>query len=399
MEIKPRPKLHRDWIHPEAFKITQALQKTGYLTYLVGGCVRDLLSGVPPKDFDITTSANPREVKRALHNAFIIGRRFKLVLAKRGEDQFEIATFRRELQPGEIVQDDHPEGDNIFGTPEQDAVRRDFTINALFYDPIKDELIDYVNGRRDIESQTIRMIGNPDVRLVEDPIRILRAIRLSHKLDFVLAPELRKAILTHAHELKKSVLPRRREEILKILRIDNPTLPLLELYDLGVLKHISPTIDKLYSNTEAMKDFNFYLRKIHSFVIDRENPMELYGYFCLAYFRAFINNNPDYKMSPDDLIKNENLKSLLRDELGMYNVEQSITIKALELERRLQRIDKFMQKKGEQKIQFLQNDAFPLALMLAKADYTLSPDKIMFWEKALRDLAPREKPARKPRRR
>lgn len=398
MEIKPRPKLHRDWIHPEAFKVTQSLQKAGFTTYLVGGCVRDLLSGIPPKDFDIATSAHPREVKKSLYNAFIIGRRFKLVLAKRGEDQFEISTFRRELQPGEVVEDEHPEGDNIFGTPEQDAVRRDFTINALFYDPCKDELIDYVNGRKDIESQTIRMIGDPNIRLVEDPIRILRAIRLSHKLDFALSSDLRKAILTHANEVKKSVLPRRREEILKILRIDNPTLPFLELYDLGVLKHISPTLNQLYDNPEAMKDFNFYLRKIHSFVIDRENPMELYGYFCLAYYRAMIDHDPEHKLTPEDLTKNEKLKNLLRDELGMYNVEQSLTIKALELEKRLQRTEKFLHKKKEQKAQFLQNDAFPLALMLAKADYSLSPDKIMFWEKCYKEFVPRDQPVRRSRR-
>ncbi len=401
MRIKPRPKLHRDWIHPEAFKITQNLQTAGFKTYLVGGCVRDLLSGIPPKDFDIATMAQPREVKKTLHNAFIIGRRFKLVLAKRGEDQFEITTFRREAREDEVLEDDHPEGDNIFGSPEEDAVRRDFTINGLFYDPVQDELVDYCNGLQDIESHTIRMIGDPDARLIEDPIRILRAIRLSHKLDFTLDPHLRKAIVKNAGEIKRSVLPRKREEILKILRLNNPSLAFLDLYDLGVLEHISPTLFELYQNPEALKDFNFYLRKIHSFVIDRENPMELYGYFSLAYYRSFINNDPETRLTAEDILKNDRLKLLLREELGMYNVEQTITAKALELQHRLQQTQKFDLKKPDQKKLFIQNDAFPLALMLSKADYSLSGDQILYWERALKEFysRPAERQRRPPQRR
>lgn len=388
MEVKPRPKLHRDWIHPEAFKITQNLQNAGFKTYLVGGCVRDLLSGIPPKDFDIATFAPPRDIKKTIYNAFIIGRRFKLVLAKRGDDQFEIATFRREARPDEVALDDHPEGDNLFGTPQEDAVRRDFTINGLFYDPVKDELVDYCQGLKDIEAHTIRMIGDPNVRLVEDPIRILRAVRLSHKLDFTLESNLKKAIVKNANEIKKSVLPRKREEILKILRLNNPTQAFLDLLDLGVLEHISPTLFELYQNSDALKDFNFYLRKIHSFVIDRDNPMELYGYFCLSYFRSIINSDPRYKLTAEEVLKNDRIRMLLRDELGMYNVEQMLTAKALEIEHKLQNTQKFEQKKQEQKISFIKNDAFPLALMLAKADYCLSGDQILYWERALKEFLP-----------
>ena len=131
-----QPHLHIDWIDSDAIDIIQRLQAKGHKTYLVGGCIRDLLAGLPPKDFDIATMAPPKDVKSCIPRSYIIGKRFRLVLVKRGSRQFEVATFRKNFSPedfsAEEFPDGPPEGDNIFGTPEEDAQRRDFTINSLF---------------------------------------------------------------------------------------------------------------------------------------------------------------------------------------------------------------------------------------------------------------------------
>ena len=262
MEVTHEPHLHQDWIDPHAFGIVKALQKAGHQTYLVGGCVRDLLLNLHPKDFDIATMAHPPQVRRLIYNSYVIGKRFRLVLVKREDLQFEVATFRREVNPEEFPEG-APPGDNVFGSPDEDAKRRDFTINGLFYDPVAAKLIDYVNGMTDIQSRVLRMIGDPEVRLREDPIRILRALRFSHKIGFSISPELRDAIQRHANSLELSVLPRKREEILKILRLKNPDLVFLEAFDLGVLKFVLPTLHSFLEtpqNAEILSVFSNFPR-------------------------------------------------------------------------------------------------------------------------------------------
>ena len=181
---------NRNSIDGQALEIVRALQSQGFTTYLVGGCIRDLLLGYKPKDFDIVTDALPAEVKDVLPKSYIVGKRFKLVLARRRNSIFEISTFRkdggtRDLSEGEDVLQKKINY-NVFGTPKQDAFRRDFTLNALLYDPFGKGIIDYCNGLKHIEESTICMIGDPKIRLKEDPVRILRAIRFSYKLDFVM---------------------------------------------------------------------------------------------------------------------------------------------------------------------------------------------------------------------
>jgi len=189
MKSQQKPQLHEDWIDPYALRIVRNLQDSGFETYLVGGCVRDLLVGIHPKDFDIATSAHPNQVRKKVPNAYVIGRRFKLVLVKRGDQQFEVATFRRNVSPEELAatpEEDTIEGDNYFGTVEEDAKRRDFTANAVFYDPGQDKLIDFCGGIQDLNDRVLRMIGHPKERFVEEPIRIPRSIPPSHKLHFPL---------------------------------------------------------------------------------------------------------------------------------------------------------------------------------------------------------------------
>src|SRR5579872_818204 len=217
-------------IDPDALKVLYRLRQSDYIAYLVGGSVRDLLLGRRPKDFDIGTSAHPYQVKKLFRNCWIIGRRFRLAHVKFGMKVIEVATFRRQLEPGEeVVAEGIPapdpsttqgaqlvHHDNTFGSPEEDAFRRDFTINALFYDIATFSIIDYVGGLDDLHARTVRSIGEPDVRLREDPVRMLRAIALAARLDFAIEPALLESIRRHRHEIAKSSAPRMLEEYYKI---------------------------------------------------------------------------------------------------------------------------------------------------------------------------------------
>ncbi len=190
-------------------KIIKKLQKKGYTTYLVGGCVRDLLVGLAPKDYDIGTTATPEEVVNIFPRSQIIGRRFPIVHVYLGRNNYvEITTFR-----GKEELDFKKK--NNYGTPEEDAFRRDLTINALFYDINTQEIIDYVGGLEDLKKGIIRVIGEPSLRFKQDPVRMLRAIRHSVRLGFEIEPNTWKAILQSSYLIKKIPKERLRDEILK----------------------------------------------------------------------------------------------------------------------------------------------------------------------------------------
>lgn len=174
----------RDGISPAARKVAEGLHAAGYKAFVVGGAVRDLLLGRHPKDFDMATDATPEEVRRVFRRSRIIGRRFRLVHVMFGEEVVETSTFRRLIEAEDAQTDEHGRllRDNEFGDQEQDAARRDFSANALYYDPVSQEIHDYHDGYADIRANTLRMIGDPVVRYREDPVRMLRAVRLSAKL-------------------------------------------------------------------------------------------------------------------------------------------------------------------------------------------------------------------------
>lgn len=376
LNVKQKPHLHQDWIDPHAIGIVKALQKAGFTSYLVGGCVRDLLIGIHPKDFDIATDAQPDEVRRIIHRSYVIGKRFRLVLVRRDDAQFEVATFRRDARPDENNEEAPTEGDNIFGSPEDDAKRRDFTINGLFYDPIKDQLIDFAEGLPDLENKWVRMIGDPRKRLVEDPIRILRALRLKHLIGFSLDPELREAMKEQAQTLPLTVLPRRREEILKLLRLKYPELAFREAMDLGILPYLSPVLAKKLESENA-ELFYDYLRQNKAAAANGANPCDLFAIMVHAYVRAFLQADP--LQGSRSVFDDEDFQTWMRDELGMFKHEQTLTIKALHVEPLLARRKEF-QRKGERRQKaLLTNDAFPLAYRFACQDYLLACEDSLYW--------------------
>lgn len=185
-----------------ALNVIKVLNANGFQAYLVGGCVRDALCGVKPKDFDVATDAPLEAVSKLFRRSRIVGRRFPIVHVRFGRDLIEVSTFRQSISD-KVVHDDRGMilRDNAFGTLHEDAFRRDFTTNALYYDPSNDEIIDFVDGIKDIKQKRLRFIGNTRTRLAEDPVRMLRAMRFSAKLGFAIDPE----ILRHANESANSL--------------------------------------------------------------------------------------------------------------------------------------------------------------------------------------------------
>ncbi len=363
-------------IDRDALNVVERLHRKGFTTYFVGGCVRDLLLGIEPKDFDIATSARPNQVRQNIQNAFVIGRRFRLVLVKRGERQFEVSTFRRDPLPNEVFEDENM-GDNIFGDPEADANRRDFTINSLFYDPVENEIIDYAKGMKDLNAGIVRMIGDPQLRLVEDPIRILRAIRLAHMIRFSLDTDLKRGLKDHADKLPATALPRRREEILKFLRLQDPSLAFITSFDLGVLKHISPTLDQLMHESGKCDLFLKHLREFHTNELG--NPSELFAGLMHAYLLSECNGDMSSFVKAHDILDNPALQKLMRDELGMFKSEQMDFAKSIHLHTILMQRD-LWEKRGERRRQaVLSNPAFELSMKLAEREFLLAPEDLMYW--------------------
>jgi poly(A) polymerase len=242
--VLPRPEhiVSRKNIDPDALKVLYRLKNAGHLACLVGGGVRDLLLQRRPKDFDLATSAHPHQVKKLFRNCFIVGRRFRLCHVRFGTKVVEVSTFRRKAEPEEG--DTLIRRDNTFGTPEEDAFRRDFTVNALFYDIATFSVIDYVGGLEDLQQRVIRTIGEPDVRLREDPVRMLRAVALAARLGFEIDRATLEAIRALRGEIVKSSSARILEEVYKILRQGAACETFSRLHEVGLLAYLLPAADR-----------------------------------------------------------------------------------------------------------------------------------------------------------
>jgi poly(A) polymerase len=276
------PRNFKDLVDRDAQEIVAKLKQAGYESYLVGGCVRDLILKIPPKDFDVATSALPQKVKNVVHRSFIIGRRFRIVVAKRrvrgneakesshplfptyhqnravAEKEFQITTFRREP---EVI--DEKINENVFGTAKDDALRRDFTINGLFLEPASGKIIDFVGGLEDIERKQLRVIGEPAARFAEDPIRILRALRFAARADFVVEKRSLSALRASVHHLGQAKKERIREDVLKILKEGTAERCFREFAQYGIWQQINPTWHEfLAKNAAAAKAFQSICRAL-----------------------------------------------------------------------------------------------------------------------------------------
>ena len=235
--IRQSIKFDKKFLDKDALKVVSTIHKAGFEVYLVGGCVRDLLLGLEPKDFDIATNAKPEQVHKLFKRSRLIGRRFRLVHVMFSARKFiEVATFRsgqvQTAKSGVIVRD------NCYGSLEDDVVRRDFNINALYYDIHKHEVIDYVGGLKDLEAKEIHIIGEAKLRFSEDPVRMIRAIRFSEKLGAELSDEVKSCILDQASLLSNISPARLYEECIKLFHNEYSFGVYEQLEKYGLLKHL-----------------------------------------------------------------------------------------------------------------------------------------------------------------
>jgi len=234
----------REALSPAAAKVCAILRDAGYQAYVVGGAVRDLLLGIEPKDFDIATDARPEQVKPLFRRALIIGRRFRLVHVMLGGETIEVSTFRA-ADPETAEKDEHGRvlRDNVFGTQAGDARRRDFTVNALYFDPATEEIVDFHGGLADLKKRMLRVIGDPATRYREDPVRMLRAVRLGAKLGLTLEGATRAPIRSMAPLMERVPPARLFDEMLKLLLSGHASACLRQLREVGLHKGLLPLLD------------------------------------------------------------------------------------------------------------------------------------------------------------
>jgi len=410
--------ISRRKISAGALKVLYRLHRSGYRACLVGGSVRDLLLGRTPKDFDVVTNARPREIRRLFRNSRIIGRRFRLVHVMFADGIVEVATFRASPEPPEVPdgweegeesenghEEPQPNGgpveSNIFGTPAEDALRRDFTVNALLYDIADFSVLDYVNGVEDLEAGVLRTIGQPDRRFVEDPVRMIRALEYRVRLGFDLEPETEAAIRRNRRLILEAAPARLAYELLETLKSGHSRGICTEWRRYGILELVFPEA------AAAGRELEPVLAAVDARIAKGSVPDDatLLG---VSFLPAFVKilasvrldsgkiNNPALLQALDDLLAAPALRLHLSNrnhhllKQGLFTVSKML--KAPE--------------RGRQVTRLVRQDYFPVAWQL----YTLAVESGLLptepyaaWRKAVRRLEAGETlpepEKRRPRRR
>ncbi|MFY7697271.1 MAG: polynucleotide adenylyltransferase PcnB [Legionella sp.] len=286
----PRKKhnLSKTDISPNALKVLNRLNSAGFEAYLVGGSVRDLLLHKAPKDFDVATNATPNQIRNLFRNARIIGRRFKLVHILYHREIIEVATFRGH-EPSQSEQQTNERGmlirDNSYGTLAEDAWRRDFTINSLYYNVQNGSIVDYTGGVSDVHQRLIRIIGDPNIRYQEDPVRMLRAIRFSAKLDFTIADEAALPIKDLGHLITHISGSRLFDEMTKLYQCGEAKTVQQMLVDFGLFGHLFPQTTALFNSPFPVKALiDVALENTDSRVKDNKTVTPAFLYAVLLWF-------------------------------------------------------------------------------------------------------------------
>jgi poly(A) polymerase len=235
----------------QAIEIVKRLREHGYQAMFAGGCVRDMILGVPPADYDIATNAKPEVVEYLFEKTLSVGKAFGVIIVVLDGYEIEVATFRKDSQESDGRRPDSVQ----FSSMDEDAWRRDLTINGMFYDPIEDRIYDFVGGQRDIKDRVVRLIGNPEDRISEDKLRMLRVIRFSARLDFVVDPATFAAVKKHAPEIVQISGERIADELQKILRVKHPRQAFSLLFETGLIDHILPEV-RAMQGCEQPVDFH-----------------------------------------------------------------------------------------------------------------------------------------------
>ncbi len=276
--------IRRDQISRGALQVTDKLHEAGFKAFVVGGAVRDLLLGIEPKDFDIATDAEPEKVKPLFRRAYLIGRRFRLVHVHVGAETVEVSTFRAQ-QTGDDATDEHGRllSDNVYGTQAEDAARRDFTINALYFDPAREQVWDFVGGVADIRKRRLRLIGPPTTRFREDPVRMLRAVRLAAKLGVTIDPNTAAPIPKLA-ELIDNVPPARLfDEMEKMLLSGHAGETIRALREQGLHHGLLPLLDVILEQPLGSRFIELALANTDARVRDGRGASPGFLFACLLW--------------------------------------------------------------------------------------------------------------------
>ncbi len=286
-------------ISDAALRTCEGLQRAGFQAFVVGGAVRDLLLGRHPKDFDVATSATPEEVRNVFRRSRIIGRRFRIVHVMFGAETVEVSTFRAAASVPDADENDDTEfrhkpahadehgrllRDNVFGNQEEDAIRRDFTMNALFYDPAREEVLDYVHGVPDIQAKRVVMIGEPTARYREDPVRMLRAARLAGKLGFTIDAATEAPIAELSPLLENVPSARLFDEMLKLLLSGHALLCIEKLRSLGLHKQLLPVIDSLLRDDQSRPFVTLALQRTDARIAEDKGVSPAFLFAALFWF-------------------------------------------------------------------------------------------------------------------
>lgn len=393
--------LRRDSMDQDALKVINRLGRHGHRSYLVGGCVRDMLLGKRPKDFDVVTSATPQQIRKLFSNSRAVGRRFKIVhILFKGGKVIEVSTFRsvpvHRLEGGSSNKDVFLKRDNEFGSPMEDAARRDFTMNALFFDPRNESLIDYVGGFEDIQNKEIHVIGDPDVSFREDPVRMLRAAKFAALLGFEMSSSCQKAIKKNKSEILKANSNRLLEEFSKIFRTGRAAEILDSMYETGLLKEMIPQAVDV-SDRIAGSKMPFAETPIGRRITIADRMLtEREELTTTIYFALFFCDLVQDVFSGQKWNRSQHIAEYVKE--GIYPICKQMQIATKDRDRLLEMFisqTRFMHSSGRKKDKpdvFRKKIFFYEAFMLFKI-YALSVEneeavqKAMFWE-----IGPRERP-------
>lgn len=390
--------ISRNDIDPDALKVLYRLATLNHEAYLVGGSVRDLLLGRQPKDFDVGTDARPNEIRREFRNCFLVGKRFRLAHIVFGKKVIETATFRKAPDPN-AVQDEHglyQSVDNNYGTPEEDARRRDFTVNGLFYDIRTFSVIDYVDGLKDLKAKLIRSIGDPAIRFREDPVRMMRAVRFAAKLGFEICPNDIKAIRRYAHELANASTSRLCEEIQRLFVRGATERSLRLAYEYGLLHALLPTLAAWLDASPAHRDAVWASLAALDAVSARTETSPATA-FAALYRPMVLEHVAKTKARPGRRGANERYllrtaaEKALMPAVKQYRLPRAVWMTAVDI---LELSDRFLstpKADAARDVRFANHGIFPEVLIGAEVFAHLEPEagwKLDQWRTFVRDVVP-----------
>ena len=415
MGAEPAPRIYgrdkhgiaRSSISHGALKVCEILRAHNHSAYIVGGAVRDLLLGVVPKDFDVATDAHPEEIHRLFRRSHLIGRRFKLVHVLFGQETVEVSTFRAG-EGGEADEHGRLLRDNVYGTRVQDAARRDFTANALYYDPHDETVLDYHGGFADVRKKTMRIIGDASLRFREDPVRMLRAVRFAAKLGFSIDTKTRAPIRELADLIENVPAARLFEEMLKLLLSGHSAACLAKLRKEGLHHGLLPLLDVIVEQPQGERFLRLALDQTDTRILTGKSVSPAFLFAALLWHEVLaawkINERKDLRSIPALYLAMDQVLDAQTDKLSIPRRLTTTMKEIWSLQPRLE------QRSGKRALVLLTHPRFRAGydFMLLRAESGEAPMELANWWTRFQDaemeernamLIPDAAPKKRPRRR